>query len=133
MELGGGKWRYTSPTHVVRAFSQALSELEEEGGIAKRYSRYAFNQKVLVDGMRNLGFKTLLPDEMHSPIITSFITPTSERYTFQVFYNILKSKGFVIYPGKISNQDTFRVGNIGEVYPADMERLINTISEIKFW
>jgi 2-aminoethylphosphonate-pyruvate transaminase len=133
MEKGKGKWRYTSPTHVVRAFLQALLELDEEGGIEKRYLRYSDNQKVLVKGMRKLGFSTLLPDKMQSPVITSFISPSEEQYSFSRFYNLLKSNGFVIYPGKISRGDTFRIGNIGNVFPSDMEKLIDTIGQIKFW
>ncbi len=133
MEKGGGKWRFTSPTHVVRAFLQALHELDDEGGVAKRHERYTTNQKTLVKGMRNIGFETLLPDRLHSPIITSFLSPTADVYSFKSFYDLLKQNGFVIYPGKVTQGETFRIGNIGEVYPADMEKLIETISKIKFW
>ena len=133
MEKGGGKWRFTSPTHVVRAFLQALHELDDEGGIAKRHERYTNNQKTLVKGMRSIGFETLLPDLLHSPIITSFLSPTADAYSFKSFYDLLKQNGFVIYPGKVTQGETFRIGNIGEVYPADMEKLIETISKIKFW
>lgn len=133
MEAGKGKWRFTSPTHVVRAFLQALLELEEEGGIEKRYDRYTGNQKILVEGMRALGFETLLHDEMHSPIITSFLPPASSGYSFQTFYNVLKQHGFVIYPGKITSSETFRIGNIGEIYADDIRALVKTISENMFW
>lgn len=133
MEKGNGKWRFTSPTHVVRAFYQALDELEEEGGISIRNQRYFANQKYLVTGMRSLGFETLLPDYLQSPVITSFISPQSDKYSFDGFYKRLKSKGFVIYPGKISAHDTFRIGTIGEIYPNDIEHLLNLILEIRFW
>jgi 2-aminoethylphosphonate-pyruvate transaminase len=133
MESGGGKWRYTSPTHVVRAFMQALVELDDEGGIESRYTRYSTNQKILVKGMRQIGLETLLPDQMHSPIITSFLQPVSDKYSFIAFYTILKSNGFVIYPGKITEHKTFRIGNIGEVYSADIEKLLETVSKIRFW
>lgn len=126
MEKGGGKWRFTSPTHVVRAFFQALKELNEEGGIEARYERYRKNHRTLVDGMRALGFDTLLPDASQGPIITSFLYP-DPSFDFQQFYNELKQKGFVIYPGKISDADTFRIGNIGDVFPADMDKLIEAI------
>ena len=123
-----GKWRYTSPTHVVRAFYQALDELETEGSIEARYSRYCENHRILVNGMRGIGFETLLPDNMQAPIITSFLYPNKE-FDFKPFYEAVKSKGFVLYPGKISQADTFRIGNIGEVYPQDMERLIEIIAK----
>ncbi len=129
----GGKWRFTSPTHVVRAFLQALVELEEEGGIEKRYARYSKNQKILVKGMREIGFTTLLPDFMHSPIITSFLSPNQKEYSFIKFYNLLKDNGYVIYPGKISKGDTFRIGNIGVVNPSDIDKLVEAIISIKFW
>lgn len=129
MEKGHGKWRFTSPTHVVRAFMQALTELKEEGGIAARHARYQENHRTLVEGMRSLGYKTLLPDEWQSPVITSFYYPTAD-FDFNSFYQKLKAKGFVIYPGKISQADTFRIGNIGDVHPADFRRLVDTIREL---
>ncbi len=130
MERGHGKWRFTSPTHVVRAFYQAMKELNDEGGISARYERYRRNHRTLVDGMRSLGFETLLPDEAQGPIITSFLYPSAD-FDFASFYERLKAKGFVIYPGKISHADTFRIGNIGDVFPEDMEALIRAIKEIR--
>lgn len=129
MEKGHGKWRFTSPTHVVRAFMQALTELKEEGGVAARHARYEENHRTLVEGMRSLGYKTLLPDEWQSPIITSFYYPSAE-FDFNAFYQALKAKGFVIYPGKISQADTFRIGNIGDVHPADVRKLTEIIGQL---
>ncbi len=123
MEEGGGKWRFTSPTHVVRAFSQALEELQQEG-LENRCKRYVANQRYLVEGMRQLGFATLLPDWLQSPIITSFHSPVDADYSFNAFYKTLKQHGFVIYPGKVTVADTFRIGNIGDVYPGDIDRLL---------
>lgn len=133
MEDSHGKWRYTSPTHTVRAFAQALTELGQEGGVAVRHQRYSQNQQTLVAGMRSLGFECLLPDKWHSPIITSFLSPNAAAYNFRQFYDGLKQKGFVIYPGKVTDLDTFRIGSIGEVYPEDVQRLIRVIAEVKFW
>lgn len=133
MQENNGKWRFTSPTHTVRAFYQALQELEQEGGIKQRQHRYKSNQLSLVKGMRSLGFKTLLPDEQHSPIITSFYSPSNSDYQFKRFYDQLKEAGFVIYPGKVSNADCFRIGNIGEVYPDDIKRLIDAIRQVMYW
>ena len=129
MEKGHGKWRFTSPTHVVRAFMQALAELKEEGGVAARHARYCENHKTLVEGMRSLGYKTLLPDEWQSPVITSFHYPKA-GFDFASFYQKLKAKGFVIYPGKISQADTFRIGNIGDVHPDDFKRLVEVIRSL---
>jgi 2-aminoethylphosphonate-pyruvate transaminase len=124
-----GKWRYTSPTHVVRAFRQALDELDAEGGVQKRNERYSQNHAELVSGMAALGFKTLLPSSLQSPIITSFLYPNID-FDFGSFYYAVKKRGFVLYPGKISQADTFRIGNLGEVYPSDINRLISAIGEV---
>lgn len=131
MEKGHGKWRFTSPTHVVRAFKQAMDKLAEEGGVEARHNRYCENHRVLVDGMRSLGFQTLLPDEIQSPVITSFLYPYAD-FNFKAFYTQLKERGFVIYPGKISQADTFRIGNIGDVHPEDFRQLIEIIRECKY-
>ena len=130
MEANGGKWRFTSPTHVVSAFSQALDELEAEGGIDARHTRYIANQKTMVNGMRDIGFRTLIKDEVQSPIITSFYYPDSAGFDFQKLYDALKSRGFVIYPGKVSHAQCFRIGSIGDVHPSDMIELIGHVSEV---
>ena len=130
MEKGHGKWRFTSPTHVVRAFFQAMKELEDEGGVEARHDRYRENHAALVEGMRRSGFRTLLPDELQSPIITSFLYP-EEDFDFQKFYEALKERGFVIYPGKISEAPTFRIGNIGDVFPDDFRRLAEAVADIR--
>ncbi|MCL1822226.1 MAG: 2-aminoethylphosphonate--pyruvate transaminase, partial [Prolixibacteraceae bacterium] len=85
MESGKGKWRYTSPTHVIRAFCQAMKELEYEGGVGARFDRYKNNQKTLVDGMKRLGFMPLLDEKLHSPVITSFCYPENCNFSFTDF------------------------------------------------
>lgn len=129
MEKGNGKWRFTSPTHVVRAFAEALEELKEEGGVKARNERYRNNHRTLIEGMKKLGYTPLLAPDKQSPIITSFLYPSAD-FSFHDFYYALKAKGFVIYPGKISKHDTFRIGNIGDVYPFDFEGLILAVGEI---
>lgn len=138
MEKGNGKWRFTSPTHVVRAFHQALAELEAEGGVAARYDRYTTNQRKLVAGMASFGCPALLPDEYQSPIITAFYEPamgtaTEQAAFFGQFYARLKKEGFVIYPGKLTSANTFRIGNIGDVHPGDIERLLDAVRTARFW
>lgn len=128
MEAGHGKWRYTSPTHVVRAFYQALVELDEEGGVEARHARFSENQRRLVAGMERLGFECVLPHEWHSPIITGFRAPEEPGWSFREFYDALKARGFVIYPGKVTNIDSFRVGTIGHVFPEDVDRLLEAMA-----
>lgn len=133
MEDHHGKWRFTSPTHTVLAFAQALKELAQEGGVAARHQRYQRNQRDLVAGMRALGFTTLLDDALHSPIITAFYSPESEHYSFTGFYQRLKAQGFVIYPGKVSQSDCFRIGNIGEVFDHDIAALLTAVGKAMYW
>ncbi|MDU6100684.1 MAG: 2-aminoethylphosphonate--pyruvate transaminase, partial [Acinetobacter sp.] len=129
MEQYNGKWRFTSPTHVVRAFYQALLELEAEGGVAARYQRYLQNQQTLSQGMQQLGFELVLGNQApQSPIITTFLYPTAEKISFQSFYETLKKAGYVIYPGKVTDLNCFRIGNIGEVYIHDIEGLLAAIA-----
>ena len=133
MEEQNGKWRFTSPTHTVRAFYQAMLELEKEGGIEAREKRYRTNNRILREGMRELGFETLISDELQSPIITTFLAPKSEKYSFERFYLNLKKAGFVIYPGKVTDVESFRIGNIGEVYPEDIYALLKAIKNAIEW
>lgn len=133
MEDNHGKWRFTSPTHTVLAFAQALKELADEGGVAARFQRYSANQRRLVAGMRALGFQPLLDEALHSPIITAFYSPQAPQYRFNLFYQQLKDQGFVIYPGKVSQSDCFRIGNIGDVYDADITALLTAIEHAMYW
>ncbi|MFM5571826.1 2-aminoethylphosphonate--pyruvate transaminase [Aeromonas veronii] len=133
MEQQGGKWRFTSPTHTVLAFAQALRELDEEGGIEARHQRYSENQRTLVDGMAALGFAPLLPEQWQSPIITAFYSPAHPDYRFADFYQRLKAQGFVIYPGKVSQADCFRIGNIGDVTPERVRDLLAAMASACYW
>lgn len=133
MERHSGKWRFTSPTHVVRAFAEALRELDEEGGVAARYARYCENQRLIVEGMQELGFRCLLPREYQSPIITSFFSPQHPEYDFKRFYEELKSRGFVIYPGKVTSLDSFRIGSIGDLRSEDFKEFLEAVQESLYW
>ena len=133
MEQGCGKWRFTSPTHTVRAFAQALIELDDEGGVEKRAERYRDNHRLLVEGMERLGFRCFLSESHRSPIITAFHDPEESTYDFNRFYADLKEKGFVIYQGKVTEADTFHIGTIGHVFPDDIRSLIAAIEESIYW
>ncbi|MGI5893866.1 MAG: 2-aminoethylphosphonate--pyruvate transaminase [Candidatus Merdivicinus sp.] len=124
-----GKWRFTSPTHVVLAFSKALEELEQQGGVSARYKRYAQNNLRLIEGMQKLGFRTYIAHNVQSPIITTFLYPDDYHFSFQEMYRYIKDRGYVIYPGKLTDADTFRIGNIGEIYLEDIEKLLTIIQE----
>jgi len=115
-----GQWRFTPPTHVLAALDHALELFVAEGGVAGRGARYARNCRVLVDGLRALGFETLLPDHLQAPIIVTVRTPADPRFRFETFYEALSRRGYVIYPGKLTVADSFRVGCIGRLGEAEM-------------
>lgn len=114
------QWRFTPPTHVLLAFDQALNEFDQEGGVTGRGGRYRDNCVVLVEGMRDMGFRTLLPDELQAPNIVTFHMPENDSFDFDRFYDAMRAQGYVIYPGKLTVADSFRMGCIGRLGQADM-------------
>lgn len=124
-----GQFRFTPPTHVVLAFKQALEELEQEGGIPARAARYRANHAALVAGMGLLEIRPLLDPSCQSPIITAFHYPWT-GFDFNRFYRELSDRGFIIYPGKLTRVDTFRIGSIGRLFPVEMERLVHAVEVV---
>ncbi len=124
-----GQWRFTPPTHVLAAFEHALDEHAAEGGVAGRGARYRRNCRVLVEGMRALGFRTLLDDAVQAPIIVTFHAPADPNYAFESFYSQLRARGYAIYPGKLTVADSFRIGCIGHIDEADIRGALGAIEE----
>ncbi|RVU14960.1 2-aminoethylphosphonate--pyruvate transaminase [Methylobacterium oryzihabitans] len=124
-----GQWRFTPPTHVVAALHEALRQYEDEGGLPARHARYARNCETLIAGMRRLGLRSFLAPAVQAPIIVTFHAPRDGRYRFADFYGAVRDKGFILYPGKLTRVETFRVGCIGAVTPADMERAVAAVAE----
>lgn len=122
-----GQWRFTPPTHVLAAFDQALAEHQAEGGVAARHRRYSANRDILVKGMRDLGFQTLLSDTKQAPIIVTFLMPADRRFDFPRFYDDLSERGFIIYPGKLSIADSFRIGCIGALGVAEIQAAVAAV------
>jgi 2-aminoethylphosphonate-pyruvate transaminase len=125
-----GQYRFTPPIHVIVSFHQALMEFFEEGGQPGRLKRYVENCRVLIEGMRALGFVPLLGDNLQAPIIVTFRMPADPRFVFQTFYDRLKERGYVIYPGKLTVADSFRIGCIGRLYPEHMRGALAAIRDI---
>jgi 2-aminoethylphosphonate-pyruvate transaminase len=125
-----GQYRFTPPIHVIVSFHQALMEFFAEGGQPGRGRRYSENCRVLIDGMRALGFEPLLSDNLQAPIIVTFRMPADPRFQFQAFYDKLKERGYVIYPGKLTVADSFRIGCIGRLYPEHMRGALAAIRDI---
>jgi len=125
-----GQWRFTPPTQVLSALDQALAEHEAEGGVEARGRRYAGNCRVLVDGMRELGFATYLSDNLQAPIIVTFHRPDHANFDFEEFYDRLKDKGFAIYPGKLTKADSFRMGCIGHLFEDDMKAAVDAVADV---
>lgn len=124
-----GQWRFTPPTHVVAAFIEALKLHAAEGGSEGRLARYTRNRDVVVSGMRELGFETLLADRWLSPIIVTFFCPASPSFSFDRFYELMKERGFIIYPGKLTVVESFRIGCIGRMDEHVMKRVVAAASE----
>ena len=124
-----GQWRFTPPTHVIFALKQALETHAAEGGVEARYRRYTNNCNTLIDGMHELGFETLLPHNLQAPIIVTFRMPIDPKFEFQVFYDQLKEKGFVIYPGKLTIADSFRMGCIGALTGRDIKAAVAAVGK----
>lgn len=125
-----GQYRFTPPIHVIVALGKAIEEHAAEGGVAGRGKRYRENAKVLIDGMRAMGFRTLLADRLQAPIIVTFHMPTDPRFVFQQFYDGLKDRGYVIYPGKLTVAESFRMGCIGRLYPEQMKGALAAVREV---
>jgi 2-aminoethylphosphonate-pyruvate transaminase len=125
-----GQFRFTPPVQALLAFRTALDLLENEGGVDARGKRYYENNLLLVNEMKKIGFHLYLPDEIRSYIITSFNYPEHVNFSFERFYSKLNEKGFVIYPGKLSKVDCFRIGNIGQLFTADIQKLADNIVEV---
>lgn len=124
-----GQWRFTPPTHVLAALDQALAEHAAEGGVAGRGARYSENCRLLVTGMRALGFETLLPDRLQAPIIVTFRMPADPRFDFKAFYDRLVARGYVIYPGKLTVADSFRIGCIGRIGTPEIQGALAAIAD----
>ncbi len=125
-----GQWRFTPPVQVVAALVEALRSLEAEGGPPARLARYSDNLDVLVEGMAALGFELYLPRALQAPIIATFRTPDDGRFAFQPFYDGLSERGFLIYPGKLTLAESFRIGCIGALDRRDFERLLSAVAEV---
>ena len=124
-----GQWRFTPPTHVVVAFEAALAAHAREGGVEGRFARYRKNCDVLIEGMKTFGFEPLLPDNLQAPIIITFRMPSDPNFAFQDFYGHLKDKGFIIYPGKLTIADSFRMGCIGHLDADDMRGALAAVQQ----
>ncbi len=129
-----GKWRFTSPTHTVLAFAKAMEELEAEGGIPARSARYYGNNRLLIRKMKDMGIQTYIGEAHQGPIITTFLFPENHKFSFEEMYQYVKDRGYAIYPGKVTDADTFRIGNIGEIYEEDILKLCRIFkSFLKKW
>jgi len=125
-----GQFRFTPPTHLVLAFCEALKEHNEEGGIAARGRRYGASWRRLVDGMRQMGFQTLLPDELCASIVATFHNPDDPNYSFKKLYDGMKARGFVIFPGRLAAANTFRIACIGVVTERDIGRAMDALADV---
>lgn len=123
------QWRFTPPTHVVAAFRAALDQFKAEGGQPARGARYRKNCETLIDGMGALGFRTFLAREVQAPVIVTFHAPGDPAYAFKDFYERVKARGYILYPGKLTQVETFRVGCIGAIDANEMRNVVSAVAE----
>jgi 2-aminoethylphosphonate-pyruvate transaminase len=123
-----GQWRFTPPTHVLVALAEAILQFEEEGGQPARLARYTENYRTLIHGMSRLGFMPFLDPVVQAPIIVTFHAPGDPRYDFKAFYASARARGFILYPGKLTQMETFRVGCIGAIGPNEMEQAVQAVA-----
>jgi len=124
-----GQWRFTPPTHVVAALAEAVTQFVEEGGQPARLARYSDNCRTLVDGLARLGLRPFLKPELQAPIIVTFHAPADKGYDFKRFYAAAKARGFILYPGKLTQVETFRVGCIGAIGRNEMAQAVNAVAD----
>jgi len=124
------QFRFTPPTHALLAFGQAMKEHKAEGGAAGRRARYEHNAKILVDGMAEMGFHPYLDPSIQGCVITTFLFPDDKNFNFEVFYQKLQNRGLVIYPGKLTAADCFRIGSIGRLFERDMVGIVTAVRDI---
>ena len=122
------QWRFTPPTHVVVALHEAIAQFEAEGGQPARLARYTRNYETLVRGMAALGFRPFLEPAVQAPIIVTFHAPGDPKYDFKTFYTAARARGFILYPGKLTTVETFRVGCIGAIGPDEMEQAVHAVA-----
>ncbi len=124
-----GQWRFTPPTHVLAALRAAIDQYNAQGGQPARLARYSDNCAALLSGMRKLGLETFLPDSLQAPIIVTFHAPKDPAYEFRDFYSRVRERGFILYPGKLTAVETFRVGCIGAIGPDTMRRAVAAVAD----
>ena len=124
------QWRYTPPTHVVAAFDSAIEQYLKEGGRAARGARYAENCRILIEGLARHGLRSFLPEQIQAPIIVTFHAPRIAGYQFKSFYDAVKSRGYILYPGKLTTVETFRVGCMGQLGDRGMGGAVDAIGEV---
>jgi 2-aminoethylphosphonate-pyruvate transaminase len=125
-----GQFRFTPPTHALVAFQKALEEYAREGGLAARNARYTRNAEVLIKGMREMGIETLLRESQKGPIIQTFLTPRDPNFRFETFYELLRQRGYAIYPGKLTKRPSFRIGTIGQIDETVIRGALTAIREV---
>ena len=122
------QWRFTPPTHVVAALRAAVDQFIAEGGQPARGARYAANCAALIEGMRALGFRPFLEPAAQAPIIVTFHAPSDPAYDFRAFYDRVRARGYILYPGKLTQVETFRVGCIGAIDANEMRNVVSAVA-----
>jgi len=111
--------RFTPPVQTLYSLRQAIIETKREG-IENRYARYVSCWNDLVKSVKKLKLNMLVPEAVQSKLITTIVEPELPEYSFEAFHDLARAGGFTIYPGKLSDANTFRIANIGDIRREEM-------------
>ena len=115
--------RFTPPVQTMYALRQAIIETKQET-IEKRFARYTACWEILVQALDSIGLHMLVKRENQSHFITAILIPDTPKYRFEDLHDYARSFGYTIYPGKLGNIDTFRIANMGDIRPEEMQRFV---------
>ncbi|HIW37115.1 MAG TPA: 2-aminoethylphosphonate--pyruvate transaminase [Candidatus Treponema faecavium] len=118
--------RFTPPVQTLYALRQAIIETKQET-VQKRYERFCACWSILTAGLKDIGLKMLVKEAYQSRFITAILIPNTPKYNFTALHDYARSYGFTIYPGKLGNIDTFRIANMGDIQPKEMERFVSVL------
>jgi 2-aminoethylphosphonate-pyruvate transaminase len=121
--------RVPPPTHAMAALAEAAAQFNEQGEQPARLTRYSDNCRTLIDALTALGLKPFPKPELQAPIIDTWHAPDHPAYDFKRFDAAAKQRGSILYPGKLAEVQTFRVGCIGAIGRNEMQQAVNAVAE----
>lgn len=123
-----GEMHFTPPVQTIYAARQALDEYFAEGEQAK-WQRHLSVFEAIHAGLERLGFQNIIQRELQAGLVVSVRYPDDANWDFERVHDYCYERGFTIYPGKVSTQDTFRLCALGAISAADIEAFFVVFEE----